>query len=369
MNASPKHLPNRKHTSDPAVSVIMPCWNGERYLEIAVHSILNQSFENFELLLIDDGSTDSTPDIIQALAKKDPRIIPHAGEHAGLVAALNMGLRLSKAPLIARMDSDDIARPTRLAKQVAAFADHPNLVLLGTQAQLIGPEGQSKRKLHVPTNNAELQKALATSCPFIHPSVMFRREAVDKSGAYNELYRHAEDYDLWLRMAGIGDIANLHEDLLQYRIHGANISQTHSNAQALATAMAFEAFSARNQNQSDPMEQFSAMPTSLSDILKTPGIDKQRVCLTYQRSMVYSGALQSPEAAANFFAYLKTAPQHSQSNAQNQAFADVLIRAVAQFFRHRQFSNALKTIAWVTTAIPKQGLAALYRALKLRLAT
>ncbi len=211
------------------VSVIMPAYNVEKYVSEAIESILNQTFTDFELIIINDGSTDNTASIIDEYAKKDKRIrfINHS-KNKGLIAVLNEGLDLCNGQYIARMDSDDISLPERFAKQVAYLDTHPECGVLGTWFHVFGNKDY--------INNTHPKKLdilkILQGCFVAHPTVMMRKSVIDKYGfRYDADYKHAEDYELWSRMIFVTEIHNLQEVLLQYRWTDTNISVVHSQTQ------------------------------------------------------------------------------------------------------------------------------------------
>ena len=186
----------------------MPVRNEERFLPAAVASIKAQTFLNWELIAIDDGSTDKTPAILAAAAA-DPRIRVYGNRTKGLVSALNQGLAACKAPLIARMDGDDISHPERLEKQLQVFVKQPETGLVASsfrhfpRAQLkIGMLAYEEWQNSL-TDHAAIMADIFVESPFVHPGVMFKKEIIDRLGGYRDL-GWAEDYDLWLRMAGTG---------------------------------------------------------------------------------------------------------------------------------------------------------------------
>jgi glycosyltransferase involved in cell wall biosynthesis len=154
----------------PAVSVLMPVRNGTAYLPESVASIQSQDFPSFELLIIDDGSTDATSALLASFAAADPRIRVFHQPPQGIVAALNTGIAHAHAPYLARLDADDRARPGRLGRQVAFMAAHPEIGLLGTAAQVIDSAGNAVGRLTPPTAPAALARVLVRTNPFVPPS-------------------------------------------------------------------------------------------------------------------------------------------------------------------------------------------------------
>lgn len=207
------------------VSIALPVYNGMNFIEQAVESLLNQSFRDFEIIIIDDGSNDKTPEILKSLAVSDPRIkVFRNQKQEGICNALNKAISYAQGDLIARMDADDIAHPTRLEKQVKQFWSNPNLIVLGTDVELIDEQGKVIGYRHYPQSHNEILASIQNLSPFAHPSVMFRKSAFLKVGGYRKQYQDAEDYDLWLRMCHLGEMSNLPEPLLQYRIHPRQVT-------------------------------------------------------------------------------------------------------------------------------------------------
>jgi glycosyltransferase involved in cell wall biosynthesis len=216
--------------SVPAVTILLPVLNGEKWIEMSVNSLQNQSFQDFEILIIDDGCTDSTLDIVRNMRLPSIRVI--RGQGHGVGAALALGVLSTSSPLIARQDADDISHARRLEKQVHYMGTHPQCVMTGTWAQKIDEDDKSLGLMKVPRNSKSIKLRLNFSSPFIHPSVMLRRDAVLKVGNYRAHPGNifAEDYDLWTRMALIGEIHNIGEPLISYRINPSGVTGIHGAA-------------------------------------------------------------------------------------------------------------------------------------------
>ena len=210
--------------SHPVVSVILPVWNGERFLSPAIESIRAQTFEAFELLLIDDGSTDGSLAIAEKHAAADPRLRVIRREHCGLVHALNAGLEAARAPFVARMDSDDLAYPTRLAMQVTFLQQHPQCLVVGSNCYVIDEDGDPIGGLKFPRRHEAIRKSLLSGVTALaHPAVMMRKGPVIAAGGYRADSFPCEDIDLWVRLSEAGELANLCETLLRYRRHEGTI--------------------------------------------------------------------------------------------------------------------------------------------------
>lgn len=223
-----------------AVSVIMSVYNGAPHVYASVQSILRQSFTDFELLILNDGSTDNSSQILNSLADCDSRIRLIERENRGLVASLNELIAAAKSPLLARMDSDDIAMPDRLARQVEFMAANPVIGILGSNTHDLDENGflQSAAETY-PLSPEDARVGLRSGPPVCHPSVMMRTDLIRSLGGYRAAFRHAEDYDLWLRASSVTDITNLPQRLLLYRRSPQQISQKHAAEQAKAAAVAW----------------------------------------------------------------------------------------------------------------------------------
>jgi GT2 family glycosyltransferase len=241
------------------VSVVLPVYNGERFLTDAVDSILAQTFRDFELIGIDDGSLDGSGEILDRFALADSRVRALRQANAGIIAALNRGLALARGEFIARMDADDVAHPERLARQAAFLDAHPDIAVVGCAVTLIDERGKRIRDVEYPRTPEAVAEFLEIGAPLAHPAVMMRRDAVLAVGGYREAYRHAEDYDLWLRMAERYRMANLPDRLLLYRQHEAKHSFTYAVEQRFASRIALAAARCRRAGKPDPTEGLTAL--------------------------------------------------------------------------------------------------------------
>ncbi|MGA1874719.1 MAG: glycosyltransferase [bacterium] len=212
--------PNR---NNPSISVVMSVFNGGKYLESSLNSVLNQTFQDFECIIINDASIDNTEEILKRF--NDPRIkIAANPENLGLTKSLNKGLSLSKGKYIARMDADDISLPHRFEKQLTFLEENPDHALVGSSYYQIDDRGKIGSLIKVLTNDSNIRPGLKNQNWFGHGSVMMRRDAALRLGGYNERYTYAQDYDLWLRMAETYKVANLEEPLYCWRLTSSCIS-------------------------------------------------------------------------------------------------------------------------------------------------
>jgi hypothetical protein len=250
----------------PQVSVVIPVWNGERYLKQAIESILAQDFVDFELIVIDDGSTDRSAEIVSAFAY-EPRVVLHRQANAGVVAARNVGLRLAQAEFVAFLDADDIALPGRLAKQVAYLRAHPEAAVIGSNITYFSDADGVIRTQKFPFGEAQVAIALETGNPLAQPSVMMRKSMAMAVGGYRDAFKFgAEDYDLWLRLSEKYPLDNLPEVLTLYRVHADSLTHRLRHEQALAAKFAACAHRRRVAGLADPVDglKYPLTPADLS---------------------------------------------------------------------------------------------------------
>ncbi|MDF2448109.1 MAG: hypothetical protein K0R26_613 [Bacteroidota bacterium] len=214
--------------SSPQVSVVMSVYNGGAYLKEAIESVLNQSFSDFEFIIINDGSVDNSLSIIKEYS--DPRIVLINNEtNKGLIYSLNRGITQAKGEFIARMDADDICLKDRLDLQVSEFLNHPDAVVVGSDYFLLN-DGKSVSVKNI--NDSDYQKAVLIFAPcFCHPTVMIRNLFKEKGIMYHPDFIHAEDYKLWTDLYNLGSYLNVSKPLLKYRHHPSQISNRNNESQ------------------------------------------------------------------------------------------------------------------------------------------
>ena len=214
-------------TSTPRISVLMAVHNGMPTLPEAVESILAQTMADFEFVVVDDGSTDGSAQLLVEFARQDPRIrLLRNPVRMNLPTSLNAGLRACAAPLVARIDADDVAKPHRLATQVAYLDAHPEIGVLGSGCRHIDDANRFVGATSHPLEDARIRVLMAFWCCMVHPAVVFRRHLVEQVGGYDESLWTGQDYDLWARLLPLTGMANLPEELLLYRVHGRSITQS-----------------------------------------------------------------------------------------------------------------------------------------------
>lgn len=210
----------------------MAVWNGEAHVASAIRSVLAQSFCDFEFLILDDGSTDSTPEILRGCS--DPRIrVVRLQANRGLTVCLNRGLELARAPLIARQDADDEWHPSRLELQVAFLARHSQLAVVGSQAALIDERGRSLGKKNFPLTHRAIEWMHIFDNALAHASVLFRKREILKAGGYDPEFPVSQDFALWTRVSESASLANLPQRLLYLRVRPQSLTRSHSRPELI----------------------------------------------------------------------------------------------------------------------------------------
>ncbi len=219
-------------SQSPILSVILPVYNCEKFVSEAVQSVLNQTFSDFELLIIDDCSTDATVSIIQSFSDDRINLICKK-KNSGYTDSLNYAISIAKGNYIARMDGDDVCLPSRFQKQIKIMNADEEVILCGTAVQII----DSDTILKHPINHDYIKLKLCFSNAFFHPTVMFRKE-VFNTFQYNKNFEPAEDYDLWTQLVFKGKVINIDEVLLKYRVHANQISNYKNEIQVNSAKIA-----------------------------------------------------------------------------------------------------------------------------------
>jgi hypothetical protein len=285
--------------ASPAITVAMSVYNGEPYLAEAIASVLAQTFADFEFLILDDGSTDASRETISRFAAQDSRIRPLFRENRGLIASLNQLLAEARAPLIARMDADDISMPARFARQVAFLAANPDHGVVGSWSEDIDVRSRSIQRdgsgVDQPTSHEAFLASIEVGGPLLcHPAVMYCTEVVRAAGGYHAAFRHCEDLDLWLRLATRTRICSIPERLLRYRRSEGQVSKRFSVEQTIGSVVSRIAYRERLAGRADPTEGLGSLPPidQLDALFGRPGI-AETVREQVVRHLLYSrSALQ-----------------------------------------------------------------------------
>ena len=266
----------------------MPVYNAEKYVERAIKSVLNQSFRDFEFIIIDDGSTDDSPSILQKLALEDSRIHLKMRANKGMVYTMRELVELSGSEYIARMDADDIATPDRLLKQKKYLDENPDCVLLGTQTIQIDSAGRKISHTLLPTSHEDILAGLLLEMgyppvPIIHPTVIMRRWALLEVGSYDDSLEASEDRDLWLKLSSHGKIANLPGVLLYYRRHFASFTSNRSEESKKLRKLVIHNYYRRNN---------LSIPTTIEDSVGIP-LEKHQTYLNWSKQSLRNRYLKS----------------------------------------------------------------------------
>jgi glycosyltransferase involved in cell wall biosynthesis len=322
----------------PAISVLMPVRNGEAFLREAIDSVLSEPLADLELVVVDDGSTDSTPVILTEYAARDPRVRVHREQGDNLATALNRGARLCSAPLLARLDADDVCLPGRLGAQVEFMATHPEVVLLGGQALLVNEEGEEFAQAQYPLEDAELRAALETGNPFVHSAVAISRPAFEAVGGYRENLDHAEDLDLWLRLSERGKLANLAQPVVAYRIHARQLSLAKQEDQAVHAEAVRISARARAEGRPDPLEGATRID---EELLVAAGVDRGAVTRAVVDSATWLARTTAragyPKVASGLF---EAAYTRARSASGSPALTATVHRSIA--YRHAEQGHRLR---------------------------
>jgi glycosyltransferase involved in cell wall biosynthesis len=260
----------------PLVSVVMTAFNEEKFVGRAVESVLGQTFDDFELLLFDDGSTDGTLDVIKQF--KDPRITLHSGANQGQTTCLAQAVEIAESPLIARLDADDAAMPRRLEAQVRFLDHNPRYAMVGSRAIVLDEAGNQLCVCPLPTTDDEIVEQMPTRCCFLHSTVMFRRDAVIEVGNYRPLFRFAQDYDLWLRLGERYLLANIAEPLVYRRlkVQSPSVSRLHVQQRYAYWARRF-ASQRKERGQDDLMiGETDEFERDIANIVSLRGVRRRR---------------------------------------------------------------------------------------------
>lgn len=248
------------------ISILLPVYNDEKFIFKSVSSILNNTYKNFELIIINDGSTDKSAEIINQF--KDSRIRIYKKMNTGLIDSLNYGLTKCNSEIIMRMDGDDEIISTKIEIQLRSFLNN-NSVLHGTGAKIIDNDSNELKTIRVHESHKEIINNLdSLGTSLIHPSIMFYKDAILKLGGYDSKFEVAEDYELYFRISRIGKITNIDLPLLRLRKNENNISKKRSSTQTLNTLIARKAYVQNKTLKTVPNELYDKLKIKIEDSLK-----------------------------------------------------------------------------------------------------
>jgi len=325
--------------ASPIASVVMSVFNGETFLAEAIESILNQTFRNFEFVIIDDGSTDKTAEIISNYAKADGRIRVFSQGNRGRAESLNRGIDLSRGLYIVRMDADDVAMPSRVEEQIGFLDKHPTIGLLGGACQAIDARGQGFETILCPLEDSEIRMQMRLHNPMCHPAVVMRKNLALESGGYRKALQDADDFDLWLRVAERTQLANLENVVLRYRIHRGQVTIRNFRHQTLCVLAARAAASARARGDPDPLCGIQEITQQVVAALGVPSMEINETLLRDYRYWIDLLRRADPESALEFMDGLFKL-LHSE-RFKRRELSDTWLDAAGIHYKQRRLLKAL----------------------------
>jgi len=332
------------------VSVVMVVCNADRFLAESIESILGQTFQGFEFIIVDFGSTDKSEAIASSYAAKDGRIKLHKIPHCSLTEARNAGCFLAQGRYIAIMDADDISLPNRLRWEVDFMETHPDVGLLGGARECIDETGRSFAIDDFPSEDHEIKLALAVQCTFCQSTLLIRRDAFVRAGGYRRAFAQAEDYDLAMRMSEHCGCANLKQVVLKYRIHPYQLSFQKGRQQTLYKLAAQASASLRRDGKPDSLNSVAEITPAVvaelgvSDARQQREVawDRrlwiQRICMAGDYSLALEAAL---EMLRSNFEYI-----------ERWQIADLRLLAAHLYWKQRRFAKSCLTVAHVFITRP-----------------
>jgi hypothetical protein len=325
--------------SYPVVSIVMSVFNGQAFLSEAIESIRSQTFSNYEFVVINDGSTDKTAEILSAYASSDARmhIIHH--ENKGRAASLNIGIGLAKGNYIARMDADDISLPHRLEAQVDFMDRNPSVGVLGGAVEVIRSAGHVLTTFQPPVQDSDIKSKMLHGNPMWHPTVVMRKEVVLAAGGYRKPLLDADDYDLFLRMGERSQLANLSKLVLQYRIHANQVSVRNMRHQMECFLAARAAASLRARGSPDPLAGLEEITPQLLNSLGVTTEDIRRKLLETCNYWVHLLKHVDSDSALRVIGGLLQLP--ASGLAERSVLADAWLAAASIHYRHGRSAKAL----------------------------
>jgi hypothetical protein len=340
-----------KQMNEPCVSVVMVVCNVDRFLAESVESILDQTFRDFELIIVDYGSTDASKGIVGNYAEKDPRVRLHQIPHCGLGEARNAACSLAQGRYIALMDADDIALPQRLELEVAFMEKHPRVGLLGASVQWINASGRGLYISQYPKEDCELRKLLTVQCSFWQPTVLLRKEAFVLAGGYRGAFAPAEDYDLWLRITEHFHCSNLEDVVLKYRLHPQQLSLQKRKQQTLGKLAAQRSAAMRQKGEEDVFDSVDAIT---SEVLTELGVTESM----QERALMFDSRrwIRHMSMAGEMSAALDSAVDLScvrWTHVEEWEIADLHLVVAGLRWRRREFSQGIRSAIKAVRVRPK----------------
>ena len=314
---------------NPKISVVMSVYNGEKHLRESIESILNQTFTDFEFIIVNDGSTDNSLEIIKSYDDERIKIINNE-ENIGLTKSLNKAIKQARGVYIARQDADDISLSNRLELQFKFLEKHPEVALLGTGIYVIDENGDEIEKRIMHPNP---KRSLLKGNRFIHGSVMFRKSVIDELGAYNETLRYSQDYELWLRLSKEYDVRNLTVPLYKLRMHKSSILSRKVEEQQMYAVLARKL--AMNEIKEETLRDLQDNPPLFYQTLNRS--DK----IMFHKAVAYNHAQNNdlPSLRRECFKAFKLNPFDLENNLQllSSLFGLRGVRVTHQLYRYARY--------------------------------
>jgi cellulose synthase/poly-beta-1,6-N-acetylglucosamine synthase-like glycosyltransferase len=335
-------LPNKMNK--PLVSVVMVVCNVDRFLAESIESILRQTFNDFEFIIVDFGSTDKSKSIISSYAAKDSRVKFHEIPHCGLAEARNAGCFFAQGRYIAIMDADDVSVEDRLMREVEFMETHPEVGFLGGATQWIDATGRLLHVQYFPAEHDEIKSALVSGCPICQSTILIRREAFVLVGGYRVAFAPAEDYDLWLRIVELFQCANLKRVLLKYRVHPHQVSFRKRTQQVLCILAAQAAASSRRDGRLDPLTSVQEItPAVLAGLGVSEAMQQTTIASEYLRwiRIMYAGG----EYSSALNAAVEMLQSSDWKYAERWVIADMRLLAARLYWKQKRFARSLLTAA------------------------
>jgi glycosyltransferase involved in cell wall biosynthesis len=337
----PSSLRRQDEGRSPVVSVVMPLFNGESFVGAAIQSVLSQTLENLELIVVDDGSTDGGPEIVTEHAARDRRIRLHRQENRGAAAANNTGVAHARSELIAHLDADDLAVTDRLETQSRALLEDQRLGLVGGGVRMIDGTGREFAEVRYPCTDAAIRAAISSSNPFAHSAVTMRRSAFRAAGGYRPQFEPAEDIDLWLRIGEEWSFANLERTVVEYRLHESQASYHKLERQAIRSVAARISARCRAADGKDPLDRVEAID---SEMLLNCGASGEEIDAAVIDSMTWFAKTFDRagrhEAAKGIFASARGRARADSGSASSKRGIVEINRAEAAL--HREKGHAIR---------------------------
>ncbi len=332
------------------VSVVMSVFNGQKFLSAAVDSILSQTFSDFEFLIIDDGSTDGTAEILNGFASRDSRVRIFRQENKGRAVSLNIGIGLAKGRYIARMDADDVALAYRLEEQIEFIERHPEICVLGGGVELVNSTGSLIKVYQPPLVDAEIKLAMRRYNPMCHPSVILRKEVAIAAGGYRKALLDADDYDLWLRMTERGEIGNLGSTILRYRLHSEQASIRNMRHQTLCVLASRAAASLRKSGHLDPLASINEVTLELVRTLGVSAAEIQQQFLEVYQYWSDLFIVKDPEVA--LIVTNAVLELSGSEKLERRALADAWLKAASIHYRLGRLLEAIMSVGHAVLVRP-----------------